>query len=61
MTRDVIYVFQNGCWIYSADYMLIEHKSLGKYQEFNIGLGFQNHEVEEMVSQYLTALWYEED
>lgn len=61
MNRDTIYVFENGHWIYGADYTILAHKPLGKYQEFNIGLGFQSHEVDEMVEQYLFDLWNDED
>lgn len=61
MNRDVIYVYENGEWMYSVDWNLADHEHLGKYQEFVIGMGFQDFEVNEMVNQYLTALWYEED
>lgn len=31
MTRDVIYVFENGHWIWAADFTILAHKVLGKY------------------------------
>lgn len=61
MTNDTIYVWENGYWMWAMNYTILAHKSLGQYKEFVIGLGFQDFEVDEMVSQYLHDLWNEDD
>lgn len=61
MNNNTIYVWESGYWIWSTTYDLCTTKPVGAYKEFVIGEGFQQHEVQELVDQYLFDLWNDED
>lgn len=48
-------LFESGSWCWSEDYHLAVHKDLGRYEEVYFAKGWQDSEVEEVISEYYRA------
>lgn len=52
MDRAIIYMFEQGDWMYGCDYHPVEHSGKGKYVEVVVGRGWSLREIGEMLSDY---------
>lgn len=52
MDRAIVYMFEQGDWMYGADYHPVEHSGKGKYEEVVIGRGWSTREVSDMLKAY---------
>jgi hypothetical protein len=50
--RTTVLLFETGYWLWSEDYHLAAHKDLGRYEEIYFAKGWQDSEVEEVISEY---------
>lgn len=53
--RTTVLLFESGSWCWSEDYHLVAHKDLGRYEEVYFAKGWQDCEVEEVISEYYRA------
>lgn len=52
MDRAIVYMFEQGDWMYGCDYHPVEHSGKGKYVEVIIGRGWEVREVSDMLKAY---------
>lgn len=50
--RTTVLLFENGAWCWSEDHHLAAHKDFGRYEEVYFAKGWQDSEVEEVISDY---------
>lgn len=50
--RTTVLLFESGAWVWSEDFHHDIHKSLGQYVEVYFAKGWQDNEVDEVISEY---------
>jgi len=52
MDRQIVYLFEQGDWMYACEYSHGFHSEKGKYVEVIIGRGWSSREVTDMLKSY---------